>query len=814
MLDNVTPDAVMRELAGLHALARSLVHGDADADDLLQDTAIAAIEHPPEEDRPVRPWLVTVLRNRWRMDRRGRSRRAAREHAVGLDLAAAESDTPDAIDRARTLERLASALVALDEPFRDVVIRRYLDGQSAADIARALGIPAGTVRWRLKTGLERLRAALDESTPRWQRALVPLTAVKGAALVKAKTTLFSLLVLLLLVVGGIVAVVVGRGGGERSSARHAPALATKTPGLRVADVSGAGGSGDGSGAARPDPLPGQGRAVIEMFAGDGGAIGGRVINWSTGEGVTGAELTFTSAAGATTVRAGKDGSFELSAPKPGAYSLATIIAPGFLPYAPELEHSPVRITLAPKQSVRGITLFLFPALDYYGTVVDGQGQPVAGAKVRLSDPPAGEQTLEKIVTEWTTDRQGEFVFHAPDLSVFEATKGNQRGWALLDGQVATTHRMTIQIGDAAARDATIRGKTVDTSGAPLAEVLVTAVPENSPGAKGPPRSVAYATTGPDGTFAFDGLDRMPYTLIAELEELAPLRREHVKGGTQDVVLTLEQGLPLAGNVRDPDDEAVPAYTLLVTKREGLLRQVVTTRTIIDSRGHFSVRVPKGDYELLVSATGWAPSDPIAASAGTTDVKIALGAGATLQGIVVDTDTGAPLPYARVRREGAVAGASAQPTNAGTVTRTDGTFELTGIPPGPFTISVGAGEYNPRLEGGLVATEGGTLGPIKLALKKLAEGEAPKLDLVGIGVQLAADGDALRVDMVVPDSGAAAAGIVVGDHIVAIDGVAVTTLGMDGAIGRIRGVAHTTLAVTVKRGEQTLPFVVERRPLRV
>src|SRR5688572_16856687 len=134
----------MRELAGLRALARSLVHGDADADDLLQETAIAAIEHPPDEARPVRPWLATVLLNRWRMDRRSRSRRLAREEV----RAAAEVDdsTPEAlVDRARTLERLAGALVSLDEPCRTVVIRRYLDGQSAAEIARALGVPAGTV---------------------------------------------------------------------------------------------------------------------------------------------------------------------------------------------------------------------------------------------------------------------------------------------------------------------------------------------------------------------------------------------------------------------------------------------------------------------------------------------------------------------------------------------------------------------------------------------------------------------------------------------------------------------------------------------
>jgi hypothetical protein len=196
-------------------------------------------------------------------------------------------------------------------------------------------------------------------------------------------------------------------------------------------------------------------------------VGGRVINWSTGDGVEAAELAFTSAAGLTTVRAGKDGSFQFAPAAPGRFSLATIIAPGFLPYAPELTHSPVRIALAPKQAVRGVTLFLFPAVDYFGTVVDAQGAPVAGAKVKLAESPTGEQTLEKIITEWTTDKQGKFTFHAPDEAVFEATKAGKRGWATLDGAVQNTKKMTITIGEAAARDATIRGKTVDASGAPL-----------------------------------------------------------------------------------------------------------------------------------------------------------------------------------------------------------------------------------------------------------------------------------------------------------------------------------------------------------
>jgi RNA polymerase sigma factor (sigma-70 family) len=809
----------MRELAGLHALARSLVLGDADAEDLVQDTAIAAMQHPPEEDRPVRPWLATVLRNRWRMDRRGRARRHAREAAVGLELADAQAAAreaaaaPDAIDRARTLERLASALVALDEPYRDVVVRRYLDGQSAAQIARDLGVPAGTVRWRLKEGLDRLRAALDRSTPRWQRALMPpLAAVKGAAVVKAKTSMISLLLFLLLLGVGIVSFVMLRGDDKSSATGQPTATGTpagKRPGIEVGKLA----AGSAADAARPDPLPGQGRVVVEPTAEEGGVVAGRVINWSTGEGVETAELTFTGAAGAATVRVGKTGAFQFAPGAAGTFSLTTIIAPGFLPYAPELTHSPVRITLAKKQAVRGLTLFLFPAVDYHGKVVDAQGAAVAGAKVKLAHSPTNEQVLEKIATEWTTDKDGKFVFHAPDEAVLEAAKGGKRGWAILDGAVATTHSMTITIGDAPARDASIRGKVVDNSGSPLDDVLITAVPEEPPASKGPPRAVAFATTEPDGTFAIDNLDRKTYSLLAELDEFARTKKGGVAGGTQAVTITLPEGLPIAGIVRDPNDEPVGAYTLLVTKREGVVRKVITTRSVIDPLGRFSVRVDKGNYELLVSATGWAPSAPLEVAAGDRDAKITLAAGGTLVGTVVDADSGAPLSYARIMREGAGGGASAAPANAGTVTRTDGTFELTGIPPGPFTISVGAGEHHPRLESGLVAQEGATLGPIKLTLKKLGEGEQPKIELVGIGVKLTAEGDFLKVDLVVAESGAAAAGIVAGDLIVAVDGVPVTQLGMEGAVTRIRGVPHTKVAVTIQRGDKTVPFVVERKPLR-
>jgi len=135
------------------------------------------------------------------------------------------------------------------------------------------------------------------------------------------------------------------------------------------------------------------RSVIATVVPATPRIGGRVINWSTGGGVAGAELTFTGDAGATTIRTRDDGGFELAPPAPGRFTLTAVAAPGFLPYAPEFLHSTIHVALARGQVVRGITVFLFPALDYTGRVVDARGAPVPGARIRLLGTPAGEQVI-------------------------------------------------------------------------------------------------------------------------------------------------------------------------------------------------------------------------------------------------------------------------------------------------------------------------------------------------------------------------------------------------------------------------------------
>src|SRR5688572_17194565 len=156
-----SPEELLAHAAWLRRLAHHLVGGAADADDLVQDTWLAALRRPPATDRPLRPWLAEVLRNFVRMRVRGDRRRGAREQAqVDVGPAAAPS-AAELVDRVETQRLLAALVVELDEPYRSTVLLRYVEGLTAARIAELQGVPAGTVRWRLKAGLDRLRGELD-----------------------------------------------------------------------------------------------------------------------------------------------------------------------------------------------------------------------------------------------------------------------------------------------------------------------------------------------------------------------------------------------------------------------------------------------------------------------------------------------------------------------------------------------------------------------------------------------------------------------------------------------------------------------------
>ncbi len=162
----------------LRRLAAGIVGDSARADDVVQDTWVAALSRPPSLDRPVRPWLVRVLRNaarfRWRSD----VNRSSREEAVAA-LGEQATPTSEELLARHELQQLLARLVGeLDEPFRGTILLCYAEGLAPTQIARRLGIPASTVRWRLREGLEQLRRGLDLAhegdRKAWLLALAPI----------------------------------------------------------------------------------------------------------------------------------------------------------------------------------------------------------------------------------------------------------------------------------------------------------------------------------------------------------------------------------------------------------------------------------------------------------------------------------------------------------------------------------------------------------------------------------------------------------------------------------------------------------------
>jgi RNA polymerase sigma-70 factor (ECF subfamily) len=164
--EHADPDALARVFdatAGrLLLLAAHLTGSGATAEDLVQATFLAAMARGATWDRqrPVWPWLATILHNEANMQRR----RQGRRREVGIDAAAGAATTsPDPAHLAASEEAFAAVVRAIDAlplPYRRVLRLRLVHGLQQIEIARALEVPVGTVRAQVHRGLEKLRGTL------------------------------------------------------------------------------------------------------------------------------------------------------------------------------------------------------------------------------------------------------------------------------------------------------------------------------------------------------------------------------------------------------------------------------------------------------------------------------------------------------------------------------------------------------------------------------------------------------------------------------------------------------------------------------
>jgi RNA polymerase sigma-70 factor (ECF subfamily) len=133
-----------------------IVQDHAAAEDVAQEAFLAAIRRLDRFDRrrPFGPWLGAIVANRAIDSIRARS--ARRETAEPAEVEQTVTSPPPG----RYSEELLGALSALSPEQRTVVVLRYALEYTPGEIARALGLPRGTVNSRLRRGLDVLESRL------------------------------------------------------------------------------------------------------------------------------------------------------------------------------------------------------------------------------------------------------------------------------------------------------------------------------------------------------------------------------------------------------------------------------------------------------------------------------------------------------------------------------------------------------------------------------------------------------------------------------------------------------------------------------
>ncbi|MFK7739829.1 MAG: sigma-70 family RNA polymerase sigma factor [Planctomycetota bacterium] len=179
------------DLTWLSKLARALLREPHAADDLVQDTVLAALKGAPPAGTQRRSWLAGVAKRLAARRIRSETRRRRREaHAASADSLPASADLAA---RAELAEHLAAAARRLPEPFRRTILLRFLEGLSNRDIAQRDGDAIDTVRARVRRGLALLRHDLEQQHGSWEACgawLLPLSrSNRGGDAANASTSI-------------------------------------------------------------------------------------------------------------------------------------------------------------------------------------------------------------------------------------------------------------------------------------------------------------------------------------------------------------------------------------------------------------------------------------------------------------------------------------------------------------------------------------------------------------------------------------------------------------------------------------------------
>ncbi len=220
-------------------VAYSVVHNQADADDLMQQTFIKIIQKESIcqaayelDDTKVKSWVLSIAYNYSRMHLRSKKSKLTYQLDERIDMPTTEDKLATSLqfsENSDINQKVKAAIFNLSEKYRVPLLLRYLEDMSIEEISKTLSANPSTIRSNLKRGLDQLRnklstekmvlsstAAIDllanVSLPVSKKAITPnfiksysaakTTSAKMATYTTTKSSIVLKAILALTIVGG------------------------------------------------------------------------------------------------------------------------------------------------------------------------------------------------------------------------------------------------------------------------------------------------------------------------------------------------------------------------------------------------------------------------------------------------------------------------------------------------------------------------------------------------------------------------------------------------------------------------------------
>lgn len=595
----------------LRGLARALV-GEHDVDDLLQDTAVAALASTPPREHGLGSWLAGIVRHLASRHHRRERRRQRRERMVARSEIV---PAPSGVDDRDAFARLSTAVMALPEPYQSTVLARYLRELSPPQIAAQTGVPLATVKTRLLRGLQLLRERFAGERDDWRAGLLALAGLRGAGRGGVAAAITGVVLMgteVKLVLGGLgAAIAVVTALWLASPPAAAPRIAD--------DQARAPAAMQASGEKGPQLAPVDARSVaaaveavvdqgaLEILAKEQGgqpAVGMDFHLASAAErGAVEARKCTTDASGVARADGLRTGAWRIFSSPKGGGAREVAIRRG--------EVTRVMLTVPTFRTVRG-------------RVVDEDGVPIAGATVNaFAHKPWS-------LPDWraTTDERGAFAIAAVRLPCTACAVATGH----LQSQVETVRESTALELVCSRGGGSIEVQLQDEG---IAKGAIATLFRRDPANIVQLRQCEFDD---DGRPRFAGLGAGEYCVRAEGEGFVPAQQEPVAvsiGQETAVKLSLQRGANVAGVVCKEDGGSVEGARVECRIGDRDAGAVAT-----DAAGRFLLRGVAPGPRTLVARLGSVGVGQLETTVGARDaddLRIVLHEGITLSGVAVGED---------------------------------------------------------------------------------------------------------------------------------------------------------------------------------